>query len=290
MAFLQAVGTHQRDVRPADREDAGRAPRGGADRGAVPSLRGVGVGSPGRYGARCAATATGPTPGPPPPCGMQNVLCRLRWQTSPPSSPGPRQPDQRVEVRAVDVDLPAGLVHEVADRAHALLVDAVRRGVGDHDRGHLRAVLVQLGAQVVEVDRAVDGRGDDDDAHARERRRRRVGAVRARRDQADVTLVAARRVVAVDGQQPGQLALRARVRLHRHRRVARDLRQPVLQLRHQLGVALRSGRAGAYGWMVANSGQLIGSISAVALSFMVHEPSGIIVRSRARSLSERRRR
>ncbi|HET7761691.1 MAG TPA: aminomethyl-transferring glycine dehydrogenase, partial [Phycicoccus sp.] len=32
----------------------------------------------GRNGARCAATATGPTPGPPPPCGMQNVLCRFR--------------------------------------------------------------------------------------------------------------------------------------------------------------------------------------------------------------------
>ena len=34
------------------------------------------------------APPTGPTPGPPPPCGMQNVLCRLRWETSPPNSPG----------------------------------------------------------------------------------------------------------------------------------------------------------------------------------------------------------
>src|SRR5437764_15311589 len=42
----------------------------------------------GRYGARCARTATGPTPGPPPPCGMQNVLCRLRCETSAPNSPG----------------------------------------------------------------------------------------------------------------------------------------------------------------------------------------------------------
>src|SRR5258708_4600764 len=46
----------------------------------------------GRYGARCAATATGPTPGPPPPCGMQNVLCRFRWLTSPPNSPGLASP------------------------------------------------------------------------------------------------------------------------------------------------------------------------------------------------------
>src|SRR5205807_4984742 len=42
----------------------------------------------GRYGARCARTATGPTPGPPPPCGMQNVLCRFRWDTSAPNRPG----------------------------------------------------------------------------------------------------------------------------------------------------------------------------------------------------------
>ena len=39
-------------------------------------------------GARCAATPIGPTPGPPPPCGMQKVLCRLRWQTSAPMLAG----------------------------------------------------------------------------------------------------------------------------------------------------------------------------------------------------------
>ncbi len=47
---------------------------------------------PGRYGARCFATPIGPTPGPPPPCGMQNVLWRLRWQTSAPMSPGRQRP------------------------------------------------------------------------------------------------------------------------------------------------------------------------------------------------------
>src|SRR5665213_1674087 len=46
----------------------------------------------GKYGARCAATAIGPTPGPPPPCGMQNVLCRFKWQTSAPINPGEVKP------------------------------------------------------------------------------------------------------------------------------------------------------------------------------------------------------
>ena len=33
-------------------------------------------------------TAIGPEPGPPPPCGCVNVLCRLKWMMSKPMSPG----------------------------------------------------------------------------------------------------------------------------------------------------------------------------------------------------------
>src|SRR4249919_4379236 len=46
----------------------------------------------GRNGARCDFTAQGPTPGPPPPCGMQKVLCRLRCETSEPHLPGRATP------------------------------------------------------------------------------------------------------------------------------------------------------------------------------------------------------
>eukprot|EP00959_Pyramimonas_sp_CCMP1952_P220936 4619293-Pyramimonas_sp.AAC.1 len=34
----------------------------------------------------------GPMPGPPPPCGMQKVLCRFKWHTSAPISPGEVSP------------------------------------------------------------------------------------------------------------------------------------------------------------------------------------------------------
>lgn len=47
---------------------------------------------------------------------------------------------------------------------------------------------------------------------------------------------------------------------------------------------------GANGCWQANSGQVIDSISAAALSFIVHEPSGIMLRSSAMSLSDRVRR
>ena len=48
--------------------------------------------------------------------------------------------------------------------------------------------------------------------------------------------------------------------------------------------------AGANGCSAPNSGHVTGSISDVALSFIVHDPSGIIARSSARSRSARRRR
>ena len=42
----------------------------------------------GKNGAKCALAITGPTPGPPPPCGMQNVLCKFKCETSAPNFPG----------------------------------------------------------------------------------------------------------------------------------------------------------------------------------------------------------
>jgi hypothetical protein len=61
------------------------------------------------------ATQIGPMPGPPPPCGMQKVLCRLRWQTSAPMSPGRSEPHLGVHVGAIHVDLAAVLVDDLAD-------------------------------------------------------------------------------------------------------------------------------------------------------------------------------
>ena len=97
-----------------------------------------------------------------------------------------------------------------------------------------------LRPQVLEVDRAVRGRLDHDDLHAGHHRRGGVGAVRRRRDQADVArLATVGPVVAADRQQPGQLALRAGVRLDRDPVVARHLGQPSLEVADELLVAQR---------------------------------------------------
>ena len=104
------------------------------------------------------------------------------------------------------------------------------------------------------------------------------------------SLVAAGAVVGADRQQAGELALAAGVGLDADRVVAGDLGQPRLELGDHARACRRTSSAGANGCRSANSGHVIGTISVVALSFIVHEPSGIIVRSRARSRSARRRR
>ena len=121
-------------------------------------------------------------------------------------------------------------------------------------------------------------------------RARRVGAVRRRRDQHDVAVrVAAVAVVGADHHQPGELALRAGVRLQRDRREAGDLAERRFELAEDLLVALPPARPARTDAACANSGQVIGSISDAAFSFIVHEPSGIIDVSRPMSLRSRLR-
>ena len=49
-------------------------------------------GFPGKKSAKCFLTITGPTPGPPPPCGIQKVLCKFKCETSAPNLPGFERP------------------------------------------------------------------------------------------------------------------------------------------------------------------------------------------------------
>lgn len=55
------------------------------------------TGCVGMKGAKCALMPIGPMPGPPPPCGMQKVLCRFKWHTSAPMWPGLVRPTYQKE-------------------------------------------------------------------------------------------------------------------------------------------------------------------------------------------------
>src|SRR5215831_17476843 len=63
--------------------------RSKSNRYALPVFSTIGTG---RNGSSTLPTATGPAPGPPPPCGVVKVLCRLMCRQSTPWSPGRNRP------------------------------------------------------------------------------------------------------------------------------------------------------------------------------------------------------
>src|SRR5215475_8245149 len=88
LAYVQLIG--RMPAEPHGAEDTGPGPVSGPASAAAGWL--------GRNGARWARAATGPTPGPPPPWGMQKVLCRFRWLTSPPNRPGRATPTRALRL------------------------------------------------------------------------------------------------------------------------------------------------------------------------------------------------
>lgn len=87
------------------------------------------------------------------------------------------QPDQRVEVGSVNLNLTPGVMHPGAHLGHSSLVDAARGRVGDHDGGQRRTVDGDFYPEVVEVDIALVVTVDDHHAHPGHHRRGGIGGV-----------------------------------------------------------------------------------------------------------------
>mmetsp|Transcript_26909 Transcript_26909/g.70705 ORF Transcript_26909/g.70705 Transcript_26909/m.70705 type:complete len:296 (-) Transcript_26909:1343-2230(-) len=131
-------------------------------------------------------------------------------------------------------------MHEVAERVDAFLKHTVGRRVRDHDGSQVVRVLLALGLQVSIVNLAVRPYFDVDHLHPRHHGRGRVGAVRRRRHQADVTVVIAPGVVVpTDGHEASQFALSTRVGLERQVVVARYIAEHLLRLLKERQVPLR---------------------------------------------------
>ena len=131
------------------------------------------------------------------------------------------------------------LVHDGADLANALLEDAVRRGVGHHERRQFVAVLVRLGAQVGQIDVAVGVARHDNHLQPGHGGARRVRPVRRGRDEDDrAPDIAAVAVIGANRQQAGKLSLGARIRLQRHGVESGDAAQSLFELTEDLRVAL----------------------------------------------------
>ena len=145
-------------------------------------------------------------------------------------------PDDRVQVGAVAVDQPAGLVHQPGDLQHVLLEEAQRVGIGQHEAHHR---VVQVGLESLQIDVAAAIRGQFDHLQAGHARRRRVSAVRrvGHQDLGALGLTPVDLVLAHD-QHAGQLAVRAGCGLQRHCVKACHLGQVDLQLQQELHGAL----------------------------------------------------
>ena len=183
-------------------------------------------------------TAIGPPPGTAAAVRLRERLVQVDVHDVEAHVARPRDAADRVQVRAVVVHERTGAVEDVADLLDVLVEEAERRRVREHQAGR---VLVDLAAQVLDVDVAARVRLDRRQLVAGHRHARRVRAVRGVRDHdlAALLVLALRREVRVEEHQPGQLALAARGRLQADRVEARHLEQDLLQVPLELERALR---------------------------------------------------
>ncbi len=189
----------------------------------------------GRNGASAAFTPTGPEPGPPPPCGVAKVLCRLNCMTSKPMSPGRATPSRAFMLAPSPYTSPplAWTISAISAMCVSKMPEGV--GVGDHDGGD---VLVHRGAHRLGVEPPVRPGGELHHRVAVQRRRGRVGAVGGVGDEHLLPRVAARLVVGADHHEAAQLAVGAGGRGERGGVEAGDLAERPLQPVHELERAL----------------------------------------------------
>ena len=237
---LESVRAHERDVGPRDRQDARRAERGsrdGSDHGSeTVVLMSIGTGARhdrmggeerGQMGAHRHGSDAGTSTTMRDAEGLVEVeVAHVRTEPA-----GSGHSHQCVEVRAVEIHLPAGFMHGVADLTDGLLEDTMGGWVGDHECSQLRTMEIDLLSEIAEIDVAVAVAGHHDNPHPGHRRTGRVRAMGRGRDEADgafgVTVAA---MPGADGEQSGELALGAGVRLQGHGVVSGDLGQPAFEI------------------------------------------------------------
>ena len=143
---------------------------------------------------------------------------------------GPDLAEDRVQIGAIVVQQPAGLVDQASDLGDATLEHADRRRVGQHDAGGL---WTQHLFQRLDIDVTVVQRRDLTHRVATHHCGGRVGAVRCiGHDDLASRRVATRIVVGADHRHAGKFTLRPRGRDQRHRLHAGDVLEHLLQLVH----------------------------------------------------------
>ena len=86
--------------------------------------------------------------------------------------------DLRIHVRPVEVNLATVLMDNLADLANGRFENAVRTGIGYHKRTEIVGVLVNLGAQIGQIDVALFRCRNRNHLESRHDRAGWIGAVR----------------------------------------------------------------------------------------------------------------
>ena len=180
----------------------------------------------------------GPTPGPPPPWGMQKVLWEVEVAYVGAELAGIDESDLSVEVGSIEVDLAAIGVDDLADLADLFFVDAVGGRVGDHYGGENVGIFRSFFAKVVDVDVTELVAAYAHNFHGGHLGGGGIGAVSGGGDEADIAMTfAAAAMVGADGEQAGVLTLRAGVGLEGEGVVAGDVAEAPLEGGDHLRVA-----------------------------------------------------
>ena len=158
-----------------------------------------------------------------------------------------RQPNHRIEVRAVKINLTAMIVDYFADVLDGFLKYAVCRGVGNHQSSKPVRKLSCFCFQICDVDIAGLRAFDHHNVKSCHRSTRRIGAVSRRGDEADIAAIfTARSMIGANSEQSGIFALAAGVRLQRNSVKASNLAQPIFQFHDHfadtLSMAIRRKR------------------------------------------------
>ena len=141
-----------------------------------------------------------------------------------------------VHVGAVQIDQPAAVMDPLGDLADLAIEQSQRVRVRHHEHCQL---VVQLGAQVVQVDQTAVGALDGDRLKAGHPRTGRIGPVRRVGGQDLGSPFAPRAELGGGHHQGGQLAMSSGGRLQRYCGQARNLAQHLLQFEQQLQQALQ---------------------------------------------------
>ena len=147
--FCQPIGTHHADIAIGDRQDASATVRR-SSHGVEAVTKGNGVG--GEEGQQVLSHANRTYTGATAAVRRSEGLVEVQVADVSADRSGVRQTYLGVHVGAVHVELSTAGMHDVAHFLDVCLEDTVRRGVGDHARGQIVAVLLGLGTEVSEVD------------------------------------------------------------------------------------------------------------------------------------------